>query len=161
MHDPSITNSAYQSLTDQQLAEIDELCERFERELAEERGPRIETFLADAPDAARDGLLAELLAIEFEYRARQGCQPEPDEYRRRFPLQEGVIASALTSASFGAFSIPSQSVLRLLALRNAVSAFSSAFSLFTFAVFLALLPAALALLTFVGAFSGRSSGGQA
>ena len=35
------------------------------------------------------------------------------------------MASALTSASFGAFSMPSQSVLRLLALRNAWSASSS------------------------------------
>lgn len=92
MHDPSITNSAYQSLTDQQLAEMDELCERFEQELVNGRGPRIETFLAEVPEAARDGLLVELLAMEFEYRTQQGDKPESEEYLRRFPQRESVIA---------------------------------------------------------------------
>ena len=46
----------------------------------------------------------------------------PGEYK----LAEGdIIANALTNASFGAFSMPSQSALRLLALRNDVSARSS------------------------------------
>ena len=39
---------------------------RFDREPVNGRAPRIETFLADAPKLAQDGLLAELLAMEFE-----------------------------------------------------------------------------------------------
>jgi len=93
MHDSSITNPAYRSLTDQQLAEIDERCERFDQELVSGRSPRIELFVAEAPEAARDGLLAELLAIELEYRTQQGDEPEPEEYHRRFPQQESTIAS--------------------------------------------------------------------
>ncbi len=94
MNDPSIRNPAYRSLTDQQLSEIDELCDRFDQELVNGRGPRIEIFLAETPEAARDGLLAELLAMEFEYRTGQGdeLEPEPEEYLQRFPQQESVIA---------------------------------------------------------------------
>ncbi|MEZ6121781.1 MAG: protein kinase [Planctomycetaceae bacterium] len=91
MNDPSIRNPEYQPLTDQQLAEMDELCDRFDRELMNGDGPRIEEFLADAPQAARDGLLAEMLAMEVEYRAQQGEAPRKDEYLRRFPEQPGVI----------------------------------------------------------------------
>ena len=80
MHDPSIRNPAYLALTDQQLSEIDELCDRFDQELVREDGPRIESFLADAPEAARDGLLAELLVMEFEYRTQQRDEPRRDEY---------------------------------------------------------------------------------
>ena len=94
MHDdPSIRNPAYLSLTDQQLSEIDALCDRFDQELVNGTGPRIETFLAEAPEAARDGLLAELLAMEVEYRTQQGDKPQPDDYIQRFPQQESVIAS--------------------------------------------------------------------
>lgn len=91
MHDPSLRNPAYQSLTDQQLSEIDDLCDRFDRELVNGGSPRIETFLADAAEAAHDGLLAELLAMELEYCTKQFATPQPDEYLERFPQKEGVI----------------------------------------------------------------------
>ena len=54
--------------------------------------PRIETFLADAPEAARDGLLAELLATELEFRTQQGAVPQSDDYFQRFPEQESIVA---------------------------------------------------------------------
>jgi WD40 repeat protein/serine/threonine protein kinase len=92
MHDPSISNPAYQSLTDQQLSEIDALCDRFDQELVSGLAPRIEIFLAEAPEAAQDGLLAELLAMEFEYRTQRGDEPQQDEYVQRFPEHESVIA---------------------------------------------------------------------
>ncbi len=92
MNDPSIKNPAYQALTDQQLSEIDALSDRFDRELVNGDGPRIETFLADAPEAAWDGLLAELLAMEFEYRSQHGDEPVPGDYIQRFPQQASVIA---------------------------------------------------------------------
>ena len=85
-------NPAYRSLTDQQLAEIDDLCDRFDRELVGGNSPRIETFLAAAPEAARDGLLAELLAMEIEFRTQQGAVLQSDDYLQRFPEQESVVA---------------------------------------------------------------------
>ena len=93
MHDPSIRNPAYLALTDQQLSEIDALCDRFDQGLAKGDAPRIETFLEQAPDTAREGLLAELLAMEVEHRTKQGDLPQQKEYLQRFPQQESVIAS--------------------------------------------------------------------
>jgi hypothetical protein len=92
MHDFSIRNPAYMALTDQQLSEIDVLCDRFDQELAKGDGPRIEIFLEDAPEAARAGLLAELLAMDLEYRTQKGDEPQQDEYIERFPAQKGVIS---------------------------------------------------------------------
>ncbi|MCB9940269.1 MAG: SUMF1/EgtB/PvdO family nonheme iron enzyme [Planctomycetaceae bacterium] len=96
MNDPSIRNPAYQQLNDQQLSEIDELCDRFDQELVRGLGPRMEKFLADAPMAARNGLLAELLVMELEYRAQQRDEPQIDEYHERFPEQAHVIAGAFS-----------------------------------------------------------------
>jgi WD40 repeat protein/serine/threonine protein kinase len=90
--DPSIRNPAYFALTDQQLSEIDALCDRFDQELVNGDAPRIETFLAETPETAREGLLAELLAMEVEYRTKKGDEPQRDEYLQRFPEQNGVIA---------------------------------------------------------------------
>lgn len=92
MHDPSIRNPAYQALTDQQLSEIDALCDRFDQELVEGGAPCIETFLAEVSETARVGLLAELLAMEVEHRTKTGDEPQQDDYIQRFPEQKGVIA---------------------------------------------------------------------
>jgi WD40 repeat protein/serine/threonine protein kinase len=92
MNDPSIRNLAYLSLTNQQLTEIDELCDRFDQALVKGTSPRIEDYLADVAESARDGLLAELLAIEVEYRTKQDGAPDKAEYLQRFPQQDSVIA---------------------------------------------------------------------
>ncbi len=92
MHDPSIRNPAYLALTDQQLSEIDALCDRFDHALVKGDAPRIENFLAETPETARDGLLSELLAMELEYRTKKGDELQQDEYVRRFPEQKRVIA---------------------------------------------------------------------
>ncbi len=94
MNDPTIGNPAYRSLTNQQLTEIDALCYRFDQELVTGTDPRIEDFLVDAPELAHVGLLAELLAMEVEYRTDQGDVPGQDEYMQRFPEQGHVVASA-------------------------------------------------------------------
>lgn len=92
MNDDTLKNPAYRSLSDQQLAEIDELCDRFDQELVNGDDPRIETFLTRVPEAAQERLLAELLAMELEYRAQQGENLEQEEYFQRFPQRGGVIA---------------------------------------------------------------------
>lgn len=104
MTDPSIRHPAYLSLTDQQLSEIDELCDRFDQDLVGGTGPRIEDFLVDAPESARGGLLAELLAMEFEYVRQQGDEPEPSGYVQRFPQQESVITNVFRAAATKPFS---------------------------------------------------------
>ena len=105
MNDSSMRNPAYQALTDQQLSVIDALCDRFDRELVNGDGPRIETFVAEAPEAARTGLLAELLVMEIEYRSEHGDKPQPSDYLPRFPEQRslitGVFAREATTDFFG------------------------------------------------------------
>lgn len=86
-------NPDYQELSDHQLSAIDGLGDLFDQELVGGLNPRMVKFLADAPMAARDGLLAELLVMELEYRAQQRDQPKQDEYIQRFPEQEHVVAS--------------------------------------------------------------------
>jgi WD40 repeat protein/serine/threonine protein kinase len=85
-------NPDYQPLTDEQLARIDELCDRFDQELFQGNAPRISDFLVDASESAQDRLLAELVAMEVEYRIQQGEVPEQDEYIQQFSQQVDVIA---------------------------------------------------------------------
>jgi WD40 repeat protein/serine/threonine protein kinase len=92
MDNPSFKNPAYEALTNQQLTAIDALGDRFDQELLKGDAPRIENFLTEAPEAVRDGLLAELLAMEVEYRTKKGDEPQQDEYIQRFPVQAGIIA---------------------------------------------------------------------
>ena len=111
MNDPLLKNDSYQSLTDQQLSKIDELCDRFDRELQNGDAPRMEAFLAEAPEDARDGLLAELLAMELEDWNRQGDQPHPDDYVQRFPQQVSVIASVFARVAKTPFRGNAQTLL--------------------------------------------------
>lgn len=67
MVDRPITSPSYQSLTDQQLSEIDAICDRFEQELLKGKCPSFELFLADAPDACRGDLFRELMDMNVEY----------------------------------------------------------------------------------------------
>ncbi|MDP1563329.1 MAG: protein kinase [Pirellulaceae bacterium] len=93
MDNPSFKNPAYEALTNQQLIEIDALGDRFDQELLKGDAPRMEDFLTDAPEAVRDELLAELLAMELEYRSQQSENPQPDDYLQRFPQQHRLVAA--------------------------------------------------------------------
>jgi len=112
MTDSSHNNPDYQRLSDQQFHEMDALSDRFDRELVNGDGPRIETFLAKAPDAGQAGPLAELLAMEIGYRIDQGEEPQLDEYLRRFPEHERIIGdvfdreAAIQLPDKGTISIP-------------------------------------------------------
>ena len=99
MNDSSLKNPVYLSFTDQQLSEIDDLCDRFDRELLNGGVPRMEALLEETSEGARDGLLAELLAMELEHRTRHGDQPHPDDYAYRFPQQVSVIAGVFARAA--------------------------------------------------------------
>ena len=54
--------------------QLDDACLRFEEawKAAAGKRPRLEQYLASAPEPAREGLLHELLAVELAYRYREG-----------------------------------------------------------------------------------------
>jgi serine/threonine-protein kinase len=86
---------------------IDRVCDRFEAAWQAGPRPRIETFLAGLPDEEASAALRELVALEVELRRRAGEGPTDDEYRRRFPGQEGAVAAAFEeSAAPAAANLP-------------------------------------------------------
>jgi outer membrane protein assembly factor BamB len=68
-----------------QAQRVNAVCDRFER--AWQAGPRplIEDFLGVTSEPERSALLRELVALDIAYRRKAGEQPQPDEYRARFP----------------------------------------------------------------------------
>jgi hypothetical protein len=74
--------------------QLNAACDRFEATWQAGGRPRIEDYLADCPAPAHPALLAELLALELDYRARAGEAAAPEEYRTRFPGHEAVIRAA-------------------------------------------------------------------
>ena len=74
---------------------IDQLCDRFERELKSSPGSSIESLLPHAPRELRDHLLRELIALEVEHQQRRGDVPQLADYRRRFPSLEETWLSNL------------------------------------------------------------------
>jgi serine/threonine-protein kinase len=83
--------------------QVDAVCYRFELawKAAAAAGPRprIEDYLAEAPEPGRAALLRELIALEIAYRRRAGEQPQLDEYRGRFPFLDWAQLSTLLLAS--------------------------------------------------------------
>jgi serine/threonine protein kinase len=74
---------------------IDAACDHFEAAWRGGREPRIEDLLAVATEAERPALLRELIRLEAELRKSLGEDPNPGEYRDRFPGQTTVVDAAL------------------------------------------------------------------
>jgi WD40 repeat protein len=72
---------------------IDETCDRFEAACRSGSEPSIEAFLEEARGPVRAALLRELLAAEVEQRFRKGQEPQPGEYRDRFPAHAVLVGS--------------------------------------------------------------------
>jgi len=70
---------------------INAAAERFERAWKQGRRPRIEDYLAEVDESRWPRLLEELLRVERELLLRAGAQPDPEEYRSRFPGSFAVI----------------------------------------------------------------------
>ncbi len=64
---------------------IDEACDRFEREWKSGNAPRIENYLDEAEAEQRDVLRQELLRVELAYLHKLGQPIAEDEYLARFP----------------------------------------------------------------------------
>src|SRR5262245_22224581 len=75
------------------LERVDRACTRFEQAWRTGPRPDLRDFLAGTGDE-RAALLCELLKVELECRLKRGEQPAAEEYRRRFPEDEGPIAAA-------------------------------------------------------------------
>ena len=72
---------------------INKAAERFEQAWKKGPRPRIEDFLIKVPESQWPPLLQELMRVERELRRREGEGPSAEEYRRRFPDHEDVIAT--------------------------------------------------------------------
>jgi WD40 repeat protein/Flp pilus assembly protein TadD len=66
-------------------ARVDGVCDRFEAAWQAGQRPRIEDYLGDAHEPERAALVRHLIAVDAEYRQKQGEQPQAAEYRARFP----------------------------------------------------------------------------
>src|SRR5262249_61806804 len=75
------------------LQRIDRACTRFEQAWRGGPRPDLRDYLAGT-GAERIALLCELLKVELECRLKCGEQPAAEEYRQRFPDDEGPIAAA-------------------------------------------------------------------
>jgi serine/threonine protein kinase len=78
---------------------VDEACDRFEGAWRAGQRPRIEEYLAAAPEPERPELLRQLLALEVELRSEEGENPTPEEYQRRFPGHAELIEAVFAQAS--------------------------------------------------------------
>jgi tetratricopeptide (TPR) repeat protein/tRNA A-37 threonylcarbamoyl transferase component Bud32 len=77
------------------LVRVDQICDRFEAAWPDPGQtaprPRIEDYLGDTPEPERSQLLAQLLALELEYRRAAGENPSLDDYQSRFPDHSEVL----------------------------------------------------------------------
>jgi serine/threonine protein kinase/formylglycine-generating enzyme required for sulfatase activity len=78
-HSPSDT------LSPSEVRRLEDACDRFEAAWNAGQRPHIEDYLAATTGPERCVLLRQLLSQELDYRRRQGEDPPPDEYLRRFP----------------------------------------------------------------------------
>jgi WD40 repeat protein len=73
----------YEQLTPEEAAEIDAVCDRFERAWKETKAggpaPRVATYLGHGPGFAREILLRELVALEQACRERYGHAVRPED----------------------------------------------------------------------------------
>ena len=78
-------------LSDVEQAEL--ACADFERGWQAGTGPRIEDWLVRVPSDQRGLLFGELLEIELHARQQRGDLPEEEDYAKRFPEHQEVVAA--------------------------------------------------------------------
>lgn len=76
-----------------------EVRDRYEAAWRQGQRPRIETFVKETNQAQQSVLIYELLAVELELRRGDGEQPDPEEYRQRFPHHHDVVDAAFSAES--------------------------------------------------------------
>ncbi|MCR9202219.1 MAG: serine/threonine protein kinase [Planctomycetaceae bacterium] len=91
------------------LERIDDLCAEFEQQWQNSEPLSIESLIqAESEPHAREALLAELIALEVDYRRRRGESPKRQEYRERFAADAPVVDAAFgeSEGSKSAFELP-------------------------------------------------------
>ncbi|QDT28979.1 Serine/threonine-protein kinase PknB [Gimesia panareensis] len=73
------------------LRKIDAIADRFEALWSARERPQLEDWISSEKPQVQSDLLAELLAIELEWRTEAGETPESVEYGLRFPEQKQII----------------------------------------------------------------------
>ena len=92
------------------LERIDDLCAEFEQRWQDNAPVSIESVIqAESEPHAREALLAELIALEVDYRRRRGESPERQEYRERFAADAPIVEAAFGASEEqkSAFELPS------------------------------------------------------
>jgi hypothetical protein len=82
------------------LQRVDHVCTRFEQAWRSGPRPDLRDYLTGTGDE-RGALFCELLKVELECRLKRGEQPAAEEYRQRFPADEGPIAAAFEDVRRG------------------------------------------------------------
>ena len=75
------------------LQRVDRACTRFEQTWRSGPRPDLRDYLAGTGDE-RVALFCDLLKVELACRLKRGELPAAEEYRQRFPEDEGAIAAA-------------------------------------------------------------------
>jgi serine/threonine protein kinase/formylglycine-generating enzyme required for sulfatase activity len=77
---------------------LDRLCRQFEKSWQTGDCPRLEDYLAQAPEEERTALLEELLSLELEYRHRGQEPVRLEEYLGRLPRDNTLVAQVWRDA---------------------------------------------------------------
>jgi serine/threonine protein kinase/tetratricopeptide (TPR) repeat protein/WD40 repeat protein len=80
-----VTDARERTLPLSAVRRVNEACNRFELAWQAGQRPRIEDYLGATPEPERSDLVRELVALDIDYRRRAGEEPQPDDYRARFP----------------------------------------------------------------------------
>lgn len=101
------------------LERIDDACVEFENAWRRHEQPEIESVLQTAgTEYERTALLAELLALDCDYRRKRGESPQVQDYRKRFPNDQEIVEKAVnggeTKATSSRFEPPSISEMSKL-----------------------------------------------
>jgi WD40 repeat protein len=75
---------------------IEAICQRFEAAWQSGQPPALESFLQQLPQSEWSVGLRELLAVDLEYRRRQGEAPAAHDYQGRFPQHAELIAAVFS-----------------------------------------------------------------
>jgi tRNA A-37 threonylcarbamoyl transferase component Bud32 len=82
------------SLPLEELQRVVDLCDSFEADWQTGTRPNLEATVAKGTPLQRGELLLRLVELELELRAKSGEQPNPEEYRVRFPYDHSTIDQA-------------------------------------------------------------------
>lgn len=91
-------NASFSQLSDEELLRIDNICESFEDELRRLQSSSIERFLEASDADLQPHAFRELLAIEVEFRQRNGDRPSAADYHDRFASYAEVVDEVLESS---------------------------------------------------------------